>query len=458
METILVVEDELSMREFFDIMLKREGYDVALASGGEEAVKFIDNANSGYDLCICDMKMPRVGGLDVLKRSREKYPDVPVIMITAYSSTESAIEAMKIGAYDYITKPFNVDEIRLVINKAIERGRLMRENIELKEQLEERDKFKDIVAVSKRMQEVFDLISAAAPTKANVLVTGESGTGKELVARAIHSDGPRKDGPFVTINCSAIPPALMESELFGHKKGSFTGAHADRRGRFEVAQGGTIFLDEIGEIDKNLQVKLLRIIQEKSFTPVGANKEIEVDVRIISATNKDLEAEIKSENFREDLFYRLNVIHIIIPPLRERPEDIPRLVSHFLEKYSNELGKSIGKVSAGAMALLESYAYPGNVRELENIIERAVALEATEVLSPQSLPGKLTEEPVDEDRIEGKLPDQGLDLEGYLEKIESELIKNASARSGGSKTRAAKLLGLTPRSLRYRMRKLGIED
>lgn len=454
-ETILVVDDELSMREFLQIMLAKEGYNVIAADGGESALLLLDQ--EPYDLMLCDMKMPRVSGLDVLKRSREKHPQVPVILITAYSTSESAMEAMKVGAYDYIQKPFQVDEIKLIIQNALEKRHLVAENVQLKEDLYRKYRFDNIIGGSDAMLRVYELINKVAPGKANILISGESGTGKELVARAIHFNGPRRDKPFVTVNCGAIPENLLESELFGHKKGSFTGAVANKIGLFETARDGTIFLDEIGDLNKNLQVKLLRVIQDKIFTPVGGTEEIEVDIRVISATNRDLEEEVKTGNFREDLFWRLNVIQIKLPPLRERTEDIPRLAMHFLEKYASEQGKEINKISAGTMALLENYEYPGNARELENIIERAVALETTGVISPQSLPTKLYAAPVPCEPPVMEIPPEGLDLEKTLDELEKSLLLRAIEKAEGVKTRAADLLKLSFRSFRYRLEKHSIE-
>lgn len=453
--TILVVDDELSMREFLQIMLEKEGYEVLTAAGGEEALKIMGEVS--YDLMLCDMKMPRVSGMDVLKKSQERYPHVPVIIITAYSTSESAMEALKTGAYDYIQKPFQVEEIKLIIQNALEKKQLITENIKLKEDLYRKYRLDNIIGGSEVMLKVFELIHKVATSKANVLISGESGTGKELVARAIHFNGPRRDKPFVTVNCGAIPENLLESELFGHKKGAFTGAVANKRGLFEMAHGGTIFLDEIGELNKNLQVKILRVIQDKTFTPVGGTEEIEVDVRVISATNRELEEEVKAGNFREDLYWRLNVIQIKIPPLRDRVEDIPRLAMYFLEKYAKEQNKNITKFSAGAMALLENYNYPGNVRELENIVERAVALESGNVISPQSLPARLQamSAPCQPSAI--SLPPGGIDLEKVIDEIEKSLLLQALEQAAGVKTKAAELLNLSFRSFRYRLEKFGLE-
>lgn len=454
-ETILIVDDELSMREFLQILLAKEGYGVLMADGGEKALGVIEQ--EPYDLMLCDMRMPRVGGIEVLKKSRERHPDAPVIIITAYSSSESAIEAMKVGAYDYIQKPFQVDDIKLIIHNALEKRRLLAENVKLKEDLYRKYQLDNLVGRSEAMLKVYELIHKVAPSKANVLISGESGTGKELVARAIHFNGPRRDAPFVTVNCGAIPENLLESELFGHKKGSFTGAIANKRGLFEAANEGTIFLDEIGELDKNLQVKILRVAQDRTFTPVGGTEELEVDVRVISATNKDLEEQVRLGNFREDLYWRLNVIQIKLPPLRERSDDIPRLAVHFLEKYAKEQGKEIGKISAGAIALLENYEYQGNVRELENIIERAVALETTGVITPQSLPARLQAASQPCAPLTMDIPPDGIDLEKTLDEIEKNMLLQAIQMSDGVKTKAADLLKLSFRSLRYRLDKHGIE-
>jgi len=403
------------------------------------------------------MKMPGIGGMEVLKKSKELRPNIPVIIITAYSTSDSAREAMKVGAYDYLQKPFDLEDMKLIINNALERGQLLAENIQLKEYLSHTYGIDSIIGDSPPMLRVYELIHKVAPGKANVLITGESGTGKELVARAIHFNGPRKNRPFVTVNCGAIPENLIESELFGHKKGAFTGAVANKRGLIEAAGRGTLFLDEISELDKNLQVKLLRAIQDKIITPVGETEEIEVDVRIISASNRDLEEEVKNGNFREDLYWRLNVIQIKLPTLRERRGDIPKLAVHFLAKFAEEQGKQISSISPGAMAVLEEHACPGNVRELENIIERAVALETGTVITPQSLPMRLREKKAAGDTVPLKLPPEGMDIEKALEDIERDLIEQAIEAAGGVKSKAAELLGLSFRSFRYRLEKFGKE-
>ncbi|MEK7842002.1 MAG: sigma-54 dependent transcriptional regulator, partial [Deltaproteobacteria bacterium] len=381
---ILIVDDEKGIRDFLEIMLKKEGYRVSSAPGGEEAMRLFNN--SSYDLVISDVRMKGMGGVELLKSIKEINPETVVLMITAYASVDTAIDAMKAGAYDYITKPFKVDEVKHIIRNALDKKRLETENILLKRELKTKYAFGNLIGTSPKMLEIYEIIKRVADTKTNILLTGESGTGKELVARAIHYEGIRKDKPFVPINCGAIPENLLESELFGYQKGAFTGAAANKSGLFEVANEGTIFLDEITELPIQLQVKLLRVIQERNFRRVGGIEDISVDVRIIAASNKDIEREVKEGRFREDLFYRLNVIPVRMPPLRERQEDIPILSRHFLEGYCKELDKNIKKISGEAMEILLKYNYPGNIRELANIIERAVALENTDIILPESLP------------------------------------------------------------------------
>ena len=454
-ERILVVDDELSMRQFLEILLRKEGYDVHTADGGEAAMSLLDSVI--FDLVVTDVKMPKIDGIKVLEHSKKLNPDAIVIMITAYASMESAIAAMNIGAYDYITKPFQVDEIRHIIRNALEKKRLVSENILMRKELKSRYKFDNIIGSSKKMLEIFDLIQRVATGKTSVLISGESGTGKELVARSIHFNSPRKDGPMVTVNCGAIPENLLESELFGHKKGSFTGAISNKIGLFLAADGGTILLDEISELPLNLQVKLLRVLQEKLLRPVGEIKDIPVDVRIISATNKSLEQEVARGNFREDLFYRLNVVNIHIPPLRERPEDIPVLAQHFLEKYSKELEKDVVKISEEAMSILEGFYFPGNIRELENIIERCVALEKTTVILSETLPEHMFVSPViKQNPFEIEIPPDGINLEKIMGEIERDLLIKSLDKVGGIRKKAAELLNISFRSFRYRLDKYGI--
>ena len=376
MAKILVADDELSMRQFLEILLKKEGHEVICAADGEEALSRFQA--EPCDLLISDIKMAKMDGLELLRKVKERNPNMAVVMITAYASPEDAIAAMKAGAYDYLTKPFKLEEIKAVIRNAL--AKTTGQAVEAPAGI-----FNNIVGHSPKMLKIYNLIKQVGGTKTNVLISGESGTGKELVARAIHQMSPRMEKPFVTINCSAIPDSLMESELFGHVKGAFTGAVANKKGLFEIAHGGTVFLDEIGDLSSFIQVKLLRVIQEREFMRVGETETLSVDVRIIAATNRDLEQEIIQGRFREDLFFRLNVVHLHLPPLRERREDIPLLAQYFLEKYSRELGKDVRSISSYALDALMNYNFPGNVRELENIIERSVALENSNIILPDSL-------------------------------------------------------------------------
>ena len=459
-EKILVVDDELSMREMLSILLKRAGYEVDQAGGVEPALATLDKRT--YDLVITDLSMPGGGGLVVLDRAKDVSPDTQVLLMTAYATTESAVEAMKKGAADYLIKPFKNDELLILIRNALEKRSLVRENVLLKKALGSRYTFENLIGGSSAMMQVYALIDRIKDTNTNVLILGESGTGKEMVAKAIHFNSIRRGRPFVTVNCGAIPESLMESEMFGHRKGAFTGATANKAGLFQAADTGTIFLDEIGEIPLSMQVKLLRAIQEKSFKPLGGNDDVKVDVRIIAATNKDLAAEVARGAFREDLFYRLNVIQVPLPSLFERKEDIPTLAQFFLEKYSVELGKDVRKISTEAMDLLIAYRFPGNVRELENVIERAVALETTGVVLPESLPPVVLAAQrgnayagsalgVDLD-----VPEDGLDLEAVVGAFERRILEKALVRTAGVKKEAAKLLKVSFRSMRYRLAKYGI--
>jgi len=451
---ILVVDDERSMREFLEIFFRREGFEVSTAADAQTAILCMENDD--IDVVITDMQMPEGSGLDVLHAARDISPDAVVIVITAFASTDSAIAAMKEGAYDYITKPFKVDEMRLVVEKALEKKVLARENRRLKTELRSQARIRNIIGSSDAMQRVFELIGQVAGTKTNVLIAGESGTGKELVARAIHDQSDRCDRSFVAVNCGAIPENLLESELFGHVKGAFTGAVQNKEGLFEIADGGTLFLDEIGELPLALQVKLLRVIQEKTIRRVGGTGDRTVDVRLVSATNRRLEDEVAAGHFREDLYYRLNVIQIALPSLRERVDDVPLLVQHFVEKFSAELGKPIDGLSEEAMAQLATYAFPGNVRELENIIERAVALTRTPLIGVEALPPTVTQA-----RARGdvpRIPPEGVKLEALVDDYERKLLGEALRESGGVKKQAARLLGISFRSFRYRLEKLGLEE
>lgn len=454
MEKILIVDDERSMRDVLSIMLKRSGYGVAAVANGEEAIAQI--GKEIFDLVITDLKMPKVSGLDVLKAVKESSPDTVVLMVTAYASTDSAVEAMKQGAYDYLTKPFQVDELQLIVRNALEKRRLSTENVLLKREIASRSSFAEIIGQSEVMHKVFDVIRKVADTRSNVLICGESGTGKELIARAIHFNSSRSRMPFVTVNCSALPEPLLESELFGHMKGSFTGAVSNKAGLFEVANGGSVFLDEIGETSLSIQVKLLRVIQEREFRRVGGTSDVKVDVRIIAATNKDLSKAVADGAFREDLYYRLDVIPIHLPPLRMRTGDIPLLAQHFLEKFSREAGKSMRSLSPEAMRLLLAHEWRGNVRELENVIERVVAFAGGAVIAEDDIRDCLhvavASKPNPTD-----LPDDGLDLESYINGLEKELLLKALDRTKWIKKKAARLLRLNTRSFRYRLEKYAIK-
>lgn len=458
---ILVVDDEESIREFFEIMLKREGYEVVTAANGLEALEALKKQS--MDLVISDIQMPEMSGMELLTRMKETDPEATVIMITAFGSTDTAVEAMKLGAYDYVQKPFKIDEVKIIIRQALEKRSLKMENAQLKKELGTKYAFDNIIGGAPPMMRIYEMVKRVANTKSSVLITGESGTGKELIARAIHYNGPLKDKPFVTVNCGAIPENLMESEMFGHKKGSFTGAIADKKGLFEVAHGGTIFLDELGELPLTMQVKLLRVIQEGTFKRVGGTEDVNVEVRVISATNKVLDMEVKAGRFREDLFYRLNVIQIHCPSLRDRREDIPMLASHFLEKFSKALGINVKRVSNEAMDVLKRYQFPGNVRELENIIERTVALEPGATILPESLPRHLLEVQqapagqLDASRIEID-EETGIDLERLTADFERTLLTKALQQTGGVKKKAARLLKISFRSMRYRVDKYGLSQ
>jgi two-component system response regulator PilR (NtrC family) len=447
---VLVVDDERSMRELLALTLEKEGYEVTMAESGDIAVEAV--RKEVFDVIITDLRMPRVDGLQVLRETRDLSPHTAVIVVTAVGSTETAVEAMKLGAYDYITKPFKLDEISLIVQNALERKQLRDENLYLRRQLETQHRFENIIGKSPRITEVFDTIRKIADGPSTVMVTGESGTGKELVARAIHYNSRRREKPFISVNCGAIPETLMESELFGHVRGAFTGAVANKVGLFSAADGGTLFLDEITEIPSLLQVKLLRAIQEREVRRVGDTRDVKVDVRLIAASNRDPEKAVAEGVLREDLFYRLNVIPIHLPPLRDRREDIPLLVAHFLQKFSRELGKDVKGVTPEALAVLERYHWPGNIRELENVLERAIVLGAGEALGADALPDSVRRErPVRGLDIE--LPDDGIDLEATLDAVERRYLQRALERTQGVQTKAADLLKMTFRQFRYKLQK-----
>ncbi len=447
---ILIVEDEKSMREVLKILLEGENYLVTPASDGLEGISYIDK--DIFDLVITDVKMPRIDGLELLRKTKEISPDTLVIMITAFGTTESAIEAMKLGAYDYINKPFKIDEIRLIVKKAIEKKRLREEISLLREKVKTSYALENIIGKSPKMQELFTVIPRIAQSNSNVLITGESGSGKELVATALHNLSHRREKNFVTINCAAFPEGLLESELFGHMKGSFTGAIYNKQGLFEMADGGSVLLDEIGEMPVNLQSKLLRVIEGGTFRRVGGTNDIKVDVRVISATNKDIKEEIASGRFREDLYYRLNVVPIIIPPLRERKEDIPLLIDHFLRKTSS----NPKRVTPEAMRLLLDYLWKGNVRELENVVERIGLFVDREEITPADLPSEITGYPGDIKYI-SELTEEGVDIDKIIEDVEKKYLLQALKIAGGIKTEAARLLNLSFRSFRHRLHKYGIK-
>jgi two-component system response regulator PilR (NtrC family) len=455
MARILVVDDERSMREYLEILLRKGGHEVKTLADVGSALSLAPEED--LDLVLSDLKVGHGSGLDVLRCFKAAQPTCEVVLITAFATMENAIEAMKLGAYDYVTKPFKNEELTLLVQKALEKRALSRENESLRVRLAARERIAGMVGESPGMQEVYSLVEKVAPARTTVLVVGESGVGKELVARAIHARGPRAQGPFVPINCGAIPETLVESELFGHVKGAFTEAGAGRIGLFQAADGGTIFLDEVGELPLSAQVKVLRAIQEKQVRPVRGLKDVAVDVRVVAATNRDLAEEVKEGGFREDLFYRLNVIQIAVPPLRERRGDIVPLAEAFITRHAREAGRGRLTLSREAEACLLSYRWPGNVRELENTIERAVTLVDGEVIDPGALPPHLrglTPEP--EGPLE--LAPGGMDLQSYLDGVERKFLTLALERSGGVKKEAAKLLGLSFRSIRYRLAKLGLSS
>jgi len=455
MARILVVDDDLGMRDLLEIMLTQEDYEVACCGDPNSALQRVQKEQ--FDLVITDLKMPRMDGIEFLKQVKEVKPETQVILITAFASGNTALSAMKEGAYDYIEKNFDIDELKRIVHEAMEKKGIKRQEAQFIKDLADDVAFGGMIGKSREMLKVYGTIKKVSETPANILILGESGTGKELVAKAIHEHSPRKDMPFVVINCGGIPENLLESEFFGYMKGSFTGAFTDKAGLFESANNGTIFLDEIGELPSLLQVKLLRVVQEKTFRRIGGTLDIKVNVRIISATNQNLEDKVKRGSFREDLYYRLNVIPIHLPPLRERREDIPVLTRYFIEKYSQEFAKDIKTISSYALELLMDYPFPGNVRELENIIERSVALESTNIILPDNL--FIDREQVKNDHPHpAGIPEVGIQLNEELAKIERQFIEMALNKTKGSKTKAAELLHVTFDSLRYRIEKLRIEN
>jgi len=454
MASILVVDDEQSMREFLEILLQKEGHDVSTASDVQRARERV--AQGPLDLVLTDLRLGRESGMDILAEVKGSSPATEVVMLTAFATAENAIQAMKLGAYDYVLKPFKVEELKLVVQKALEHRALLAENRVLRHRVGDRKRGEEILGSAPVIEEVRQLVDKVASTRTTVLLTGESGTGKEVVARAIHARGDRRDQPFVAVNCGAIPEGLIESELFGHEKGSFTGASEQKPGIFEVAGTGTLLLDEVGELPPQVQVKLLRALQERKIRRVGGQRDIPLQARVLAATNRDLEAEVKGGRFREDLYYRLNVIQIRLPPLRERRGDIPVFVDFFLDRFAQEVGRSRPRLSPEAERLLLAWDYPGNLRELANVVERAVTLCEGDAIGPSVLPPAMQGATPVESPAGAELPAAGLDLQAHLDAIERKVLEQALERTGGVRTEAARLLGLTFRSLRYRLAKFGI--
>jgi two-component system response regulator PilR (NtrC family) len=457
---VLIVDDERSMRELLSIVLRRDGYEVLTAEDGIAAVELLKQQR--FDILITDIRMPQMNGVDLLREAKNIAPDIVSIIMTAFASTDTAVEALRLGAADYVHKsPNAASELRLRVGRELERRRLQQENVLLKRALGKSNQFSNIIGTSSAMLAVFQLVETIAPTNSTVLITGESGTGKELVARAIHVNSPRKDRPFVALNCGALSETLLDSELFGHMRGAFTGADANKKGLIEVAEKGTIFLDEIGEMSPVVQVKLLRVLQERRFRRLGGTEEIEADIRILAATNRDLSKMVADGTFREDLFYRINVIPLRLPPLRERQDDIPLLAEHFVTRLAEQMRKPIAGISKAAMSRLKQYSWPGNIRELENAMERAVALERTPTILPDSLPEQIRDQATELPSTNGApaeaFPDAGFDLERHVQHIEREYIAEALRRAGGVKVKAAELLGMSFRSFRYYTKKYNLK-
>jgi two-component system response regulator PilR (NtrC family) len=465
---ILVVDDERSMREMLAILLKREGHEVAIAENGRSAIELLNK--QPFDLVVSDARMPDIDGLEVLRHARSINPSIIAIMITAYGSPDLIRGVADLGVNDYVEKPFNTEVLRFRIRKELDRKRLVQENVLLKRAMHSAHTFSNIIGNSSAMHQVFEMVETIAPTGSTVLITGESGTGKELVARAIHVRSPRNDRPFVAVNCGALTETLLDSELFGHMRGAFTGADANRKGLIEIAEKGTIFLDEIGEMTPMLQVKVLRVLQERKFRRVGGADEVDADIRIIAATNRDLARMVADGQFREDLYYRINVIPVRLPALRERIEDVQQLAEHFIARFADQMKKPIAGISGAAMAALRRHTWPGNVRELENAMERAVALERTPCILPESLPDavRAADGPIRPTTLGAPpagpavaagqpLINEGFDLEQHVQHLEREYIAEALRRSGGVKVKAAELLGMSFRSFRYYMKKYNLK-
>ncbi len=453
MENILIVDDEKGILDLLSLVFQKQGYGVLTAMNAEKALAMIDH--DGPDLVLTDIKLPGKSGMEILSHVKKTKPGLPVIMITAYGTIKQSVNALKAGAMDYIVKPFDIEELQIIVEQGLERRRLQNENIRLKNELKKKFGPGSMLGKSKKMLDVFNMIEKIAATDSSVLITGESGTGKEMAARAIHFLGQRRDKPFISLNCGALPETLLESELFGHVKGAFTGAMFNKKGMFDVAEHGTLLLDEIGEMSPMTQVKILRTLQEKTIRQVGGTREIPVDARIISATNQNLKEKIGDGSFREDLYYRLNVLSLEIPPLRERKEDISLLVHHFLQKYSEKMGRKKKRISPEVMRLFEDYPWPGNIRELENTIERIVAVEERETITKSILPREFTV-PARTEGLEYKIH-PGFNLNKTIDGISREYIREALTQSGGNMKKAADILGLKYRALRYLIEKLGVK-
>jgi two-component system response regulator HydG len=446
---ILIVDDEATHLRMLETVLEAENYETATAADGQSAIKAVEEGF--YDLILMDIRMARMGGMEALEKIKTLNPEIPIIMMTAYSSVATAVQAMKSGAYDYLTKPLDIDELILLVAKALQHTRLEKENLFLREQLGNRFDFSNIIGRSKALQDMLETVALVAPTDATVLIQGESGTGKELIANAIHHNSPRSGQPLIKINCAALPETLLESELFGHEKGAYTGATAARKGRFQLAHKGAIFLDEIAEMPLALQSKILRVVQEREFEPIGSSKTIKVDTRIIAATNRDLQAEIQAGRFREDLYYRINVVSIMAPSLRDRRDDVPLLADYFLKLYSEKNKKSINGFSPRAMDLLMRYDWPGNIRELENAVERAVIMTRGNLIAPEELPGNLRGPDID-----SEMEAIGLPVQGSLKQAEKEIILNTLKDTGGNRTHTAKILGISRRTLQLKLKEYGV--
>ena len=446
---ILVVDDEVSHLQMLDAVLSAEGYEIHRAGDGQEAIGLVEERF--YDLLLMDVRMSKVGGIEALKAIKKISPGIPVIIMTAYASVNTAVDALKSGAYDYLTKPLDIEELKMLVKKALHHRKLEQENVYLKERLGDRFDFSNIIGRSPAMQDLFETVALVAPSEATVLIVGESGTGKELIANAIHQNSPRTNRPFIKVNCAALPETLLESELFGHEKGAFTGALARKQGRFQLAHTGSIFLDEVGEMTPTTQTKILRVLQEREFEPLGSTQTVKVDTRVIAATNKNLVEEIQQGNFREDLYYRLNVVTLQVPPLRERREDISLLADFFLKQYAEKNRRLIKGFTPRAMDLLIRHNWPGNVRELENVVERAVIMARGDLISQGELPDTIR-------GLDAEIEKAEMDLSSgrSLKEVERDMILRTLEDTGGNRTRAAEILGISRRTLQLKLKEYGV--